>query len=310
MKKFFGLILPVLLFLLSSAANAAQDSNELFRAILDGASTPEVEALIRDNADAINPSDGEITPLMAAAVKGNSQMVKLLLAKGAKPNATAQLRGRTVTAFDMALLGGHDDVAELLPAYGPDGKVLQGEARKQRVQEDKEARKAMNKITRLNEILSWMDPVKLAQAMYYQEQGGFPGKAETYDRTYNGKPTPPDSIWNAVGFNYYPTLPPGIDSVSYIPFNVRQDGSAESFSVVLTLGNFGTSAIVGQLLAFSLSDDLVIKGSASATTNKPSLPANVTSLTWYYSCHQTTEQPVDSELREIFSNGGVPVNCR
>lgn len=310
MKRIFTLSLLALLLSFSSAVIYAQDSDGLAQAILNGTNTNRVATLIRQGADVNSSNTSGITPLMAAAAKGNVALVKLLLKKGANPNASIMVEGESLSAFDFALISGHYNLAKLLPAVGPDGKPLKGEARKLKIESDKEASKGYTTKRQLYKIFSWMDPVKTGLAMYFMENGGFPGKAETYDKTAFGKPAPSNSIWASLTFQQYPGISEGISSVSYIPFNVRSNGTAASFGIVITLDNFGSNTLDDQLLGLSPSNDMVITGPGKATSKSGRVPASTASLKWYYSCHQMTAQPVAPQLREIFSNDGVPMVCR
>jgi hypothetical protein len=53
--------------------------------------------------------------LQGAAQAGDREIVELLLAHGADPNARAD---NNQAALDLALLKGHQDIAELLEATG------------------------------------------------------------------------------------------------------------------------------------------------------------------------------------------------
>ncbi|MBO5997374.1 MAG: ankyrin repeat domain-containing protein, partial [Alphaproteobacteria bacterium] len=68
--------------------------------------------LIDKNADVNHKNSMGFTPLMAAAIKGHTQIVQKLLDAGANVNIARQGR----TALDMAKNYGHEDIANLLTA--------------------------------------------------------------------------------------------------------------------------------------------------------------------------------------------------
>ena len=79
----------------------------------------EVAALLIASGADVNAVDGQgTTPIYMPVVEGDKAMVKLLLEKGADPNARERNRGDTL--LHAAAVAGRLDVAELLIAHGAD----------------------------------------------------------------------------------------------------------------------------------------------------------------------------------------------
>ena len=105
--------IDVVRFLLERGANPrAMDSNG--RNALGGAvafSNPDIVDLLLDSGADPNQALGSWTPLMDAAMQGDSAMVELLLQRGANPNLRDE-NGHT--AAEVARRAGHPDVAARL----------------------------------------------------------------------------------------------------------------------------------------------------------------------------------------------------
>jgi len=162
---------------------------------------------------------------------------------------------------------------------------------------------------KLDKVVRSLDTIKTAISMYVMEQGTFPGKADVITQANSGKPLPASSAWSDMGFSVYPTLPPEVLSLSYVPFNVQAKGGARSFAIVLVLNNIKPGTIDGQLIGFSPSDDMVITGPASATSAVGDI-RGLTALTFHYGCHQMNSQPVDSLVTNFFTFAGAPMVCK
>lgn len=72
-------------------------------------------ALIDHGADVNAVQNDDFTPLMAAAQNGQMEMIELLLARGARPDAR---RANGQSAIDFAREGGHGEAVELLRQSG------------------------------------------------------------------------------------------------------------------------------------------------------------------------------------------------
>ena len=109
---------------------------------------------------------------------------------------------------------------------------------------------------KLSKVQSTMDPVKLALAMYYQENGTFPvGTAVTTTAWAAG------SLWDSIGLTALPTLPNEVLSLSVT-------GAATTATLQLTLQNVKASTINGLIveLTGTASGTAVIWTCTAATT--------------------------------------------
>ncbi|OGS81006.1 MAG: hypothetical protein A2061_03030 [Gallionellales bacterium GWA2_59_43] len=129
---------------------------------------------------------------------------------------------------------------------------------------------------KLSKVQSTLDPVKLALAMYYQENGTFPvGTAVTTTAYAAG------DLWSSIGLAALPTLPNEVASLSVT-------GAATTATLQLTLQNVKATTINGLIVE--------ITGSAGGTA-----------VTW--SC--TTGTTVTEALAlKYFSTGQAnPATC-
>ena len=94
-------------------------SNELIKAIKEGKTAEEIESLLNDDVESVNFDvlDEGKTALMYAAEEGNTDVVKLLLDKGADINAKDEENRKT--AFDYAKDNNHTEIITLLTNAKP-----------------------------------------------------------------------------------------------------------------------------------------------------------------------------------------------
>jgi len=81
---------------------------------------------------------------------------------------------------------------------------------------------------KLSKVQSTLDPVKLALAMYYQEQGGFPVGTQT--ATPAAAATAAGDLFDSLGFGSTPAVPPEVTSMV-----VTSAAPGTSVTLVLTL---------------------------------------------------------------------------
>ena len=86
---------------------------------------------------------------------------------------------------------------------------------------------------KLSKVQSTMDPVKLALAMYYQENGTFPVGTAVTTTAWAA-----NSLWDSIGLTALPTLPNEVLSLSVT-------GAATTATLQLTLQNVKATTING-----------------------------------------------------------------
>ncbi|MBY0574991.1 MAG: pilin [Gallionellaceae bacterium] len=94
---------------------------------------------------------------------------------------------------------------------------------------------------KLSKVQSTLDPIKLALASYYQENGSFPVGTETANTTVAASAA--GGLFNSIGLVNTPNLPPEVTSVAVT-------GTATTATLVITPTKIRTSGIDG--LTFTL----------------------------------------------------------
>ncbi len=186
--------------------------------------------------------------------------------------------------------------------------------------------------SKLSKVVTTLDPIKTALALYLQEQGGFP-VAVAGDMVggaagnASGTPTTPATFWASLGFSVFPSLPAEVYSLA--PFTATAGGATSStnMTLILELQNIKAGTINGTWLSISpnTKDNLQI-----TSTNNPSpssatvadTPAGATvagasALQWYYGCAKAGDAALgynaanpDAVLTNFFKNNNVPIICR
>ena len=143
---------------------------------------------------------------------------------------------------------------------------------------------------KLSKVGSTLDPVKLALAMYYQENGSFPQDTATVAFGSTAAAAA-NSVWSSIGLSKEPTLPGEVSSMTY---NSPAAVSGGTFALGLTMANIkGGGAIDGTFLSISPTT-----GSTAATTPVPTGSVSGTSaMSWYYTCTST-----DPLVKKYFVN--------
>ncbi|MFJ4711537.1 ankyrin repeat domain-containing protein [Streptomyces sp. NPDC088785] len=94
-------------------------SHDLFGAILAG-DAGRVRAVLRRGASPARPFGAGTTPLYLAAVQGEAEVVRVLLAAGAAPDAESAGPGSEGTPLCAAACWGHTEAVRHLLAHGAD----------------------------------------------------------------------------------------------------------------------------------------------------------------------------------------------
>jgi len=84
-------------------------------------------------------------------------------------------------------------------------------------------------------IKSAMEPIRVALSQYFAEQGHFPGRKDTLQRSIAGKPVRLDSVWSDVGFSLNPAVPYVASTITYVPLKASRSGVAQSFVLVVAM---------------------------------------------------------------------------
>ena len=163
--------------------------------------------------------------------------------------------------------------------------------------------------SKLTKVTSTLDPIKTALAMYYQEQGSFPDLSETLANNTTGTP-PSTSIWYSLGFSSYPTLPPEVSQLAYVPFGsaTAPATGAASFGMILTLAKIKALTIDGQLVGISPSNDMKVTGATAGSSSSGTVFGG-SAIQWFYSCHKATTKDVDPIVTKYFNNSGASLVC-
>ncbi len=83
-------------------------------------SNNEVAKYLIEHVKDVNSKSGYGTPLMAATVKKNTELIELLLKKNADPNATDQ---NGSTALHFSVIFSYEDIVKLLMKYKADSTM-------------------------------------------------------------------------------------------------------------------------------------------------------------------------------------------
>lgn len=108
-------------------ANAASAKYKGFTALqgaCHGGHVKVVQVVLQQEVDvhALGGTYGDGMALHAAAEVGRVDIIKMLLAAGADVNACSFRRGRGYTALQSAMVGGHEEAAQVLRAAGATGR--------------------------------------------------------------------------------------------------------------------------------------------------------------------------------------------
>ena len=128
--------------------------------------------------------------------------------------------------------------------------------------------------SKLSKVQSTLDPIKLALAMYYQENGSFPNGASTSATA--------GAIWTSIGLPNGATMPGEVNGATFVV-----DGTVGSGTIVdlkLPLQNIKATTIDGITIT--------IRGTATGTA-----------ITWTCTTSSATLDPI---AQKYFNNSTVP----
>ena len=172
---------------------------------------------------------------------------------------------------------------------------------------------------KLSKVVSTLDPVKTALALYFQEQGGFPLPAGT-DMIGSGGQTPgaqtvTGTFWSSLGFSVYPSLPTEVATMGVDAKSVT--ATASNVALILRLQNVKAGTIDGVLIALSPNVSGVggaigsILPTSATATNLATTDSisGASAINWYYGCNKGTATSTDAVVKNFFKNGQTPIVC-
>jgi type IV pilus assembly protein PilA len=189
--------------------------------------------------------------------------------------------------------------------------------------------------SKLSKVVSTLDPVKTALAMYFQEQGGFPDTSGgstliSAGGLVPGAQTTVGTFWNSLGFGVYPSLPPEVATMAAETKVTAPATTAPNVALILSLANIKAGTVDGGVIALS-PNLLGCSASSGGTTCAVSDTNNVTptsttatdmnasdsvsgasALQWYYGCKNIVSGSItmDAVVRNFFKNANRPIVCR
>jgi type IV pilus assembly protein PilA len=175
---------------------------------------------------------------------------------------------------------------------------------------------------KLSKVVSTLDPIKTALAMYFQEQGGFP-IAVAADMVGAGGLAPNSvsgigSVWASLGFGNVPSLPNEVKTMAL--YSITAAGtSAPNISIILQLDKIKVATVDGVFV--SLSPNVSGVGGAigsivPTSINSTNLAAadsisGASAINWYYGCLKgnATGVATDAVVKNFFKNGNNVLTC-
>lgn len=167
---------------------------------------------------------------------------------------------------------------------------------------------------KLSKVVSTLDPVKTALAMYFQEQGSFPTPDAANDLIGGGGKTPgavtvTGTFWSSLGFGVYPSLPTEVYSMGV------HAGASTNIALVLTLQNVKAGTIDGNWISISPISGISPTGKAGTDLAAQTI-AGASAMNWFYGCAKgaavgtiTAPTSVDAVVKNFFKNGNTPISC-
>ncbi|OIR15958.1 fimbrial protein precursor [mine drainage metagenome] len=157
---------------------------------------------------------------------------------------------------------------------------------------------------KLSKVQSTMDSVKLALAMYYQENGSFPLATATVNVTGGvggtaGTVDAGPDVWTSIGLSTFPTLP---SEVSNLAYNTNVIGDSFALTLTLAPGKIKAGTIDGALVTITPSVGVPAGGPPAATAANTAVVG--TAMVWHYAC-SLAGGTIDPILTKYFNNAGV-----
>ncbi|BCK86661.1 hypothetical protein MIZ01_0427 [Sideroxyarcus emersonii] len=155
---------------------------------------------------------------------------------------------------------------------------------------------------KLSKVVTSLDPIKTAIAMYYQENGSFPttGAATTDAWLYGataGTGTP--SVWTSLGLTTV-NLPPELSRIDY---SASASGDQYGLSLTFATGKIKATTIDGQSVVLGPVTGQTVAAGGTITLAASGVGAGMTSLPVLYACSTN----LDTIAKKFFNNSGA--NC-
>jgi type IV pilus assembly protein PilA len=181
---------------------------------------------------------------------------------------------------------------------------------------------------KLSKVVSTLDPIKTALAMYFQEQGGFPDTSAAANLVANpnqavvsglvpGAASTVGQVWSSLGFGNIPSLPNEVKSMALQSVTATAGQPASNIAIILVLENVKATTVDG--MSISLSPNVSGAGGAigsilptsSTTTNLAGTDSisGASAINWYYGCLKATTGVADAVVKNFFKNGNTPLSC-
>lgn len=157
---------------------------------------------------------------------------------------------------------------------------------------------------KLSKVISSMDPIKTAIAMYYQEQGSFPNTgAATTATVASGNPGTTGgtvAVWSSLGLSNI-NVPPEVATVTY-----TSSATGDNYGMSMVFQKIKANTIDGRAVMLTVGDAAgasVADTSGTITLAASGVASGSTTLATNYVCNAGT---LDMIARKFFNNAGTP----
>jgi type IV pilus assembly protein PilA len=167
---------------------------------------------------------------------------------------------------------------------------------------------------KLSKVVSTLDPVKTALALYFQEQGGFPIPLATdmigVGGQAAGAQTTVGTFWNSLGFSVFPSLPNEVKTMGVEAILGATGTTASNIAIILELQNVKATTVDGMRVSLS-----PLQGKAPVSATSAGLVAadsisGASAINWFYGCSKAAGATTgDAVVKNFFKNGNTPIVC-
>lgn len=145
---------------------------------------------------------------------------------------------------------------------------------------------------KLSKVQSTLDSVKLAIAMYYQENGQFPdGQATaTPAGTFTG------TVWSSLGIGA-PVVPSEVATLTY-----QGNAAGDNYGLSMVMQSIKAGSINGKAVALGPVTGNTVVNSGAITLSPSGVAGGITAIPSFYSC----SAGMDDIAKKYFNNSGTP----